>query len=149
MKFIAVGASHDKAWDASLRKSYENLPNLEMPGFVDQFENKKLEDIYEQSWILVNTAAREGLPNSFIEAASHRCAILSSVDPDQFASQFGYFAKKDNFIQGLKFLLENDRWKAFGEEGYRYVKETFATNVAIDHHIKIYESFLEKNRNQA
>ena len=115
-----------------------------MPGFVDQFENKKLEDIYEQSWILVNTAAREGLPNSFIEAASHRCAILSSVDPDQFASQFGYFAKEDDFTQGLKFLLENDRWKTRGEEGYRYVKETFSTDIAIDRHIEIYESFLKK-----
>ena len=68
-----------------------------------------------QSWILLNTAVREGLPDSFVEAAGHKCAILSYVDPDGFASNFGYHAKNNDFEEGLTALLANDMWKEKGE----------------------------------
>jgi len=142
VKFIAVGKSRDKRWDGYLRKAYSQLPNLEMTGFIDQFSSNRLSNILEKSWIMVNTATREALPNAFLEAAAHRCAILSAVDPDGFASQFGYHAKEDDFSKGLDFLLENQRWKERGERGYEYVKETFEINRAIDQHIAVYEQIL-------
>jgi glycosyltransferase involved in cell wall biosynthesis len=37
--------------------------------------------------------------------------------------RFGYWAEKDEFAKGLQWLLENDRWRRLGEEGYSYVKE--------------------------
>ena len=144
VNFIAVGASHDKAWDAALRAEYGKLPNLELPGFVDQFDTTQLSQLYEKSWILVNTAAREGLPNAFIEAAAHRCAILSSVNPDEFATQFGYFAEKDDFAEGLRTLLENDRWRTLGEKGHAYVDEFFSYDAVINRHLEIYRQMLEK-----
>lgn len=141
IKFIAVGASHDKTWDSELRSEYETLPNLEMPGMIDQFASDALSRLYSRSWILVNTAAREGLPNSFIEALAHRCAILSTVDPDEFASRFGYFAKDDDITDGLVHLLEQDRWCFLGEQGYQHVLETFDTNISVDRHLAIYNSY--------
>lgn len=143
-KFIAVGKSRDEKWDSYLRKTYSNLPNLEMAGFVDQFSSPLHSQILEKSWIMVNTATREALPNAFLEAAAHRCAILSAVDPDGFASQFGYHAKEDDFSRGVDFLLENQRWKERGECGYEYVKETFEINRAIDQHIAVYDQILAK-----
>lgn len=144
IKFIAVGKSRDEKWDNYLRKTYANLPNLEMVGFVDQFSSPLHSQILEKSWIMVNTATREALPNAFLEAAAHKCAILSAVDPDGFASQFGYYAKGEDFPDGIDFLIENQRWKERGELGYEYVKETFETNRAIGQHLAVYEQILAK-----
>ncbi len=142
--FIGIGIAQDSKWDNYLRKAYSKLPNLEMTGFIDQFSTNDLSSILEKSWVLVNTSMREGLPVSFLEAAANRCAILSGVDPDGFASKFGYCVKDDNFVEGLEFLLEDDRWKERGEYGYEYIKETFEMNKAINRHIDVYEQVLSK-----
>ena len=145
VKFIAFGKSRDKKWGSYLKETYGYLPNLEMIGFVDQFSSNLHSEILEKSWIMVNTATREALPNAFLEAAAHKCAILSAVDPDSFASKFGYHAKDDDFSQGLNFLLENQNWEKRGELGYEYVKETFETNLAIDQHISVYNQVLSEH----
>ena len=142
VEFIGIGKAQDGKWDTYLRNTYSNLPNLEMTGFIDQFSTNDLSSILEKSWVLVNTSMREGLPVSFLEAAANKCAILSGVDPDGFASRFGYCAKDDNFVEGLEFLLEDERWEERGEYGYEYIKETFEMNKAINRHIDVYEQAL-------
>jgi glycosyltransferase involved in cell wall biosynthesis len=143
VRFIAVGASNDRDWDRQLHERYGSLPNLDMRGFVDQFRSDELSRILGESWIIINTSAREGLPNSMLEAAAHRCAVLSSVDPDDFAVNFGYHVRDDDFVKGLRHLLENDRWREFGLAAWRYVASTFATNPAIEGHIAEYRRLLE------
>ncbi len=138
VRFIAAGKSRDPEYDRQLRQAYAHLPNLELAGFIDQFAGDGLSQLMGKSWILANTAAREGLPNSFIEAAAHGCAILAAVDPDDFASRFGYHVKNDNFACGLRALLEDDAWKIVGESGYQYVRDTFALQPAIQRHLDIY-----------
>lgn len=139
VRFIAAGKSRNKKWDQYLWEKYSGTANLEMLGFVDQFESNKVFDVLESSWVLVNTAAREGLPNVFIEAAAHQCAILSAVDPDGFTSNYGYFAQDGDFARGLSQLLADDLWKKQAEKGHAYVRETFSIDRAIDRHIAIYQ----------
>jgi glycosyltransferase involved in cell wall biosynthesis len=138
VRFIAAGKSRDQQWDNYLRSKYKDLPNLEMVGFLDQFQSDELSRFLSQSWIMVNTAAREGLPNAFIEAAAHRCAILSAVDPDGFASQFGYHANEDEFEEGLRILLEKNHWMDCAQKGYDHVVKTFACDSAINQHLSVY-----------
>ena len=138
VRFLAVGRSRDAAYDRHLRATYGHLPNLELTGFVDQFDSEELSAILGRSWIVVSTAAREGLPNAFIEAAAHRCAILSGVDPDGFASRFGAWVEDGDFARGLASLLEQDRWRALGARGYAYVLESFELNHAVDRHLAAY-----------
>ncbi len=140
--FIVVGKSRDKKWDDHLREKYSNISNIEMTGFIDQFNSNLHSQILEKSWIMVNTATREALPNSFLEASAHKCALLSAVDPDGFASNFGYHAETDDFADGLEYLLTNNKWKEKGEVGYDYVKKTFKMDNAIDQHITVYEQNL-------
>ena len=142
VRFTAVGASNDPAWDHYLRERYGSLPNLELRGFVDQFRTDELSQILGRSWIIVNTSAREGLPNSMLEAAAHRCAILSSVNPDGFGSEFGWHVQDDDFERGLRWLLEEDRWRACGEAAGRYVAETFETGRTIERHLAAYRELL-------
>jgi glycosyltransferase involved in cell wall biosynthesis len=142
VRFVAVGKSQDAAWDAELRHRFGGLPNLEMPGFVDQFSGTALSALLAESWILVNTAEREGLPTSFLEAFAHGCAILSRVNPDNLVERFGEVVPDDRFADGLERLLAGDAWRAKGEGGRRYVREYYELNNVVDRHLSIYEEAL-------
>jgi glycosyltransferase involved in cell wall biosynthesis len=142
VRFIIAGASRDPQYDRKIRDQLAAFPNVELLGFVNQFETDKLTQVLSKSWIFVNTAAREGLPESFLEACSHRCALLSSVDPDGFTSQFGHYTPADGFSNGMDILLKNDLWRELGEKGYNFVNENFALDNSMDQHVKIYENIL-------
>lgn len=146
--FIVLGKSRDKKWEQRLRNKYESLPNLQLLGFIDQFSNPVHDETLERSWVLVNTATREALPNSFIEATAHSCAILSEVDPDGFASKFGYHAARGDFETGLRYLLNDDNWRGHGQQAYQYTLETFETSRSIDLHEKYYASLLDHRINK-
>jgi glycosyltransferase involved in cell wall biosynthesis len=136
--FIAVGGAPELARDRELRERYGSLPNLAMPGIIDQFTSNRLSVILGRSWIIVNTSLREALPTTFVEAAAHRCAILSYLDPDGFASRFGAIAEPGRLAEALTGLIAGDRWRALGEAGYRHVRDLYATDAAIDRHIAAY-----------
>ena len=141
VRFLAAGRSNDSAWDAELRAKYGKVPNLEMLGFVDQFQSARLKSILSQSWILVNTSVREGLPTSFLEALANRCALLSSVDPGGVTQRFGHCVRNDDFTTGLAVLLENDAWREKGAAGWEYVRESFEIESVIDRHLQVYRQF--------
>jgi glycosyltransferase involved in cell wall biosynthesis len=142
IRFIAVGGAPEQSRDAELRRLYAGFPNLEMTGVIDQFQSSRLSEILGKSWVLVNTSLREALPTTFLEAAAHRCAILSYLDPEGFASRFGYHAHAGDLEQGLAHLLAEDRWRRLGEAAYRQVNSLYAADAAIDRHIEAYRQVL-------
>jgi glycosyltransferase involved in cell wall biosynthesis len=139
VKFIVAGKAHEEVRDQYLRELGKKIPNVEMPGFVF---GKKKSEILEKSRILVNTSFRECLPVSFLEAAAHKCAILSSNNPDNFASNFGYYVTDGEFDKGLRYLLSDDTWREKGEKGYCYVKEVHELEKVTEQHLDIYEKLL-------
>jgi glycosyltransferase involved in cell wall biosynthesis len=139
VQFIAAGNSRDQEYDRYLRSRYGSIPNLEMMDFIDQFRGDLFSRVLGESWILVNTSARESLPNSFVEASAHKCALLSELDPDGFVSQFGRRVKDGDFAAGLRELLADDLWRAKGEEGYKYVQRVFGLEEAMDRHMEAYQ----------
>ena len=142
IKFIAVGKARNVNYDDYLRKKYSNLKNLTMTGFINQFETDEISKILAASWIIINTATREGLPNAFLEALAHKCAILSALNPEEVTERFGYYVKDGNFEAGLKKLLDNNNWRMKGEQGQDYIKENYELNKSIGYHIKTYENLL-------
>ena len=144
VRFIVAGKSRNAGWEAALRRDYAGLPNVDFAGFVDQFNDPRHGAILGQSWILVNTATREALPNSFIEAMAHGCAILSGVNPDGIAERFGYHAERDDFSNGLAWLLAEDRWRARGQAAESHIQQVFEINRAMDQHLRAYEASLAR-----
>ena len=134
---------------------WKNVKNLHFTGFISQEEKFKL---LEKSWVSVNSSVYECLPVAFLEACAYKCAILSHVNPDNFASEFGWWTPLDgyrnfpfkmenvvyNFSLGLSRLLENDTWKIAGERGHQFIKKYCNTPVVIDNHIKMYKELVEK-----
>ena len=121
-----------------MRETYGSISNLEMTGFIDQFATDRLARILERSWVLINTSAREGLPNTFLEAAAHRCAILSQVDHEGFASRFGYHAADGDLAGGWPGCWRRRRWRAGGERAYEHARQVYATERAIQAHLSAY-----------
>lgn len=140
VRFIAVGGARDPERDRQLRETFAGIPNLEMTGILNQFETEALSAVLGKCWILVNTSPREGLPITFLEAAAHRCAILSFRDPGGFASRFGCVADEGRLRDGLAFLLAEERWKERGDEGYRFVNQTYSTGKAMEAHLAAYRT---------
>jgi glycosyltransferase involved in cell wall biosynthesis len=146
VRFIAVGGAPEQTEDAQIRRRYAGLANLEMTGIVDQFGSDRLSRILGKSWILVNCSLRESLPTTFLEAAAHRCAILSYLDPEGFASRFGHHAGNGDLAAGLAHLLDQDRWRALGEAGHEHVKQIYTVDAAIDAHLAAYRKALGQDR---
>jgi glycosyltransferase involved in cell wall biosynthesis len=146
VRFVALGKSRDRGYERRLREAYGGLPNVEMLGLVDQFSSGLHGRLLAESWVMVNTATREAMPNAFLEAAAHGCAILSAVDPDGFASRFGCRATDDDFAAGLAWLLEGERWRERGRLARRHVAEVFATDRAMDRHLAAYRALLADDR---
>jgi len=119
--FVIAGRPSDiyESWSYSIVRKLLKLPNVKYVGFV---EGSAKEELLSRSWILVLPSIYEGLPLAFLEALAHKCALLSSVNPDNLTSLFGYHAAKDDFEAGLQWLLVNDMWKELGERGYCYIQ---------------------------
>ena len=146
VEFLVAGLSRDKKWEARLLDDLSSLPNIRILGFVDQFRSPLHSEILEKSWIFLNTAGREGLPNAFIEAAAHGCAILSSNNSDGFASKFGEHIVDSDFAGGLERLLAQNRWEMLGKAARTYVSTTFASEKAITSHLNAYRTVLAGER---
>ncbi len=144
IEFVAAGRARDETWERGLRERYGQVPNLELIGFLDQFRSSALSDLLARSWILINTAAREGLPTAFLEALAHRCAILSHADPDGIVSRFGQAVPDDDFATGLRALLQSDAWRAKGQAGYEHVRANFELDQVVDQHLAVYRTLLER-----
>jgi glycosyltransferase involved in cell wall biosynthesis len=142
VRFIAFGSSRDQEYERALRARYSDLPNLELPGYVDQFGSDAITRALSESWVLVNTSVREGLPNAFLEAAAHGCAILSEVDPDGFASRFGVRVVNGDFASGLDYLLREDRWRGSGQRGRSHISAVYELDRAVAQHLSIYADLL-------
>jgi glycosyltransferase involved in cell wall biosynthesis len=139
VQFEVIGMGQDKLLDQNLRSTYYDLPNVKFHGFVDQFNNQALVNLLAKSWILINTSARESLPTTFVEAAGHGCAILSEIDPDGFASKFGFHVKDGDYSHGLRILLAGEQWKERGRLGFEYARSTFTVDRAMQFHVDMYE----------
>jgi len=142
VNFMIAGRSQDVRYGAYLENEFNKLSNVKLLGFINQFEDNELSRLLEKSWILVNTSPREGLPNSYIEACGHRCAILSPTDPDGFATRFGMQVRDNDFSSGLANLLKQNKWQSLGKKGYEYVRETNDAPIAVQKHLDLYTSWI-------
>ena len=144
-RFVAVGkgsASAEAGFDAQLRKQYESVKNLEMPGFIDRFkEPERMEKLLGDTWALVSTAAREGLPLSFLEAAAYGCPIVSTVDPDGFATKFGQLVRNDDYETAVRELLA-DKPLDKGRAAHAYVRDVYENSNALAAHLREYQRHL-------
>lgn len=140
MSFIVVGKAESEQRDQQLREAYASLPNVDWQGYIDRFkEPVRMRDVLGRTWALVNTASREGLPLTFQEAAGYGCAIVSAVNPDEFASRFGVHVADGDFAGAVRALFQSpEAVLRKGAEARRYVLDTYEAGTATQTHINTY-----------
>jgi len=147
INFVAIGKAHDESYQHYLEKHYFHLPNLQTTGFMDPFEDGRMNKLLSEAWILIHPAAREGLPTAFQEASSFEMAVLAYVDPDHYVSSFGAVVSEDGGLdeleEGLRALLDSDAWRKKGRAGRDYNIKHHAIDVSVARHLEVYRSFLD------
>lgn len=146
VEFIIAGGAQDPRYEHELMSRYGCANNVKMLGFIDQFASDALHGVFASSWILVNTAMREGLPNVFIEAAAHGCALVSAHDPDQFTTRFGWHCPDGDYTKGITGLLQDGLWRLRGAEGATYARATNAADIATECHETMYASLPDEKQ---
>jgi glycosyltransferase involved in cell wall biosynthesis len=139
--FIVIGRAESDTRDKALRERYSGFPNVRWLGYVDRFKQKvTFEDALSASWAIVNTASREGLPLSFLEAASFGCAVVSAVDPDGFASKFGAHAADGDFLRAIDGAAgDREAFLGRGRCAREYVGSLYEASAAVAKHMDVYE----------
>jgi hypothetical protein len=64
----------------------------------------------------------------------------------KYRLRFGVPVPDDDFNQGLRQLLQGDRWRQCGERARSYIAGTFERDLAVGRHLTIYEAMLEQGR---
>jgi len=142
VEFIAMGTPNEpyKELYSKVIRKYQGLRNLKILGFVSEEKKRK---ILSKCWILCLPSIREGLPIAFLEALAHKCALLSTVNPDSIVKKFGYYVKRlENLEKGLETLMREGVWKKLGEFGYKYVKNNHTSIRVLSKLMKILESMM-------
>jgi glycosyltransferase involved in cell wall biosynthesis len=148
-RFIAVGqgsASAETGFDHELRQRFSGVKNLELPGFINRFkEPERIHQILSDTWVFVSTAAREGLPLTFLEAAAYGCGLMSVVNPDDFATRFGVQVHNDDFATALRTCLASNPLEK-GRAAYEYVRGAYENTKALEAHEEQYARHLNHAR---
>lgn len=143
--FYILGSSHEKYGgknrDEHFRQKYSHVKNLHFLGFQT---GEVKERILSEAWILINTSAYECLPVSFLEGMAHKCALLSTQNPDGYTDKFGAWVPYPNqFVVNLDLLLKDDCWAEKGERGYDFVRKFHSTKVGVENHVSLYRDLLK------
>ena len=146
--FMMIGRAHDASYQRHLERRFARIPNLEVTGFLDPFDNQRMFDILSRAWVLVHPAQREGLATAFQEASVHETAILAQVDPGGYVTQFGQVLPPDataaDWSETLREFVESGTWKARGEAGRVYNIEQHAIGVSLKKHLEVYQQHLDQ-----
>ncbi|HEV56195.1 MAG TPA: glycosyltransferase, partial [Phycisphaerales bacterium] len=121
---ICQRATGDERYE-TLQDEAEAVGNVQ---FIPRVPFHEVEAYFRRARVFVNTSDAEGFPNTFVQAAAAGVAILSyAVNPDGFLTAFscgidcgGHF---DRMVQGLRFLLDQDRYVEIGLNARRYAEE--------------------------
>jgi len=142
VQFYVLGKSHDPSINIALKHQYRKLGNIHFMGF--QTGTAKHE-ILSKSWVLINTSVYECLPVSFLEAMSHKCALLSTQNPDNYTALFGEWAypNTNSLKDALIRLLEKNQWKRLGQKGFEHIKNVHSTDKGVEAHMKLYRELLD------
>lgn len=100
--FHVVGASNKYSdYNSALKKRAADIRNVKMYGRIPHEEIAKY---YQSCHILCCTSAREGFPNTFLEAWSLGIPVVSTFDPDNIVSKYGLGWTASNVDELVKVL---------------------------------------------
>jgi len=132
-------------------KQVREVPNLE---FHQRVPFHQIDGFFQRARVFVNTSDTEGFPNTFIQACKCATPILSlNVNPDDFLNRYscGVCCRGDStrLAEGLKFMLDQQRYLQLGQNGRKYVLEHHDIKKIIEHYKKVFVSLRSQQEGEA
>lgn len=142
--FIGKATEHEvyQNRERALKELYRKYDNIHFEEFISE-ERKR--ELIEKAWILLNTSVREGIPVTFLEAMVTKTCIVSSVDPDYYASQFGIPVKNGDYVGAIRMAISDGIHKEKGQKGYEHALAVHEIDKVMKKHVDIYKRIIALN----
>ncbi|HXY39551.1 MAG TPA: glycosyltransferase family 4 protein [Vicinamibacteria bacterium] len=119
--FDVVGARSSGEPAAAFAAAAAEVSNVHVHGFVQHAE---VGLFYDRATALLCTSAREGFPNTFLEAWSRGRPVLTTVDPDGVVAREGVGLVAEN-VEGLEdavhcYGTRREQWRAMARRARAY-----------------------------
>lgn len=120
---LVGGPGEDRGYDDHIRELARGVSNLQLSGFVPP---ARMDELYRDAVLYVNTSRLEGLPNAFLQAWAHGVpAVTLGVDPDGVIAREGLGAvagSPERLAAAVDELLSDPARRAqAGERGRAHV----------------------------
>jgi glycosyltransferase involved in cell wall biosynthesis len=140
---ICQRATGDEDYPALVRRA-GTVPNLQ---FTERVRFDQIDPWFQRAKVFVNTSDSEGFPNTFIQAAQWATPIVSlNSNPDDFLVQHncGVFANGsfDRLKEGLRFLLDRDRFVEAGANARHYVEQNHDVRRIVETYKQVFRSLV-------
>jgi glycosyltransferase involved in cell wall biosynthesis len=115
---------------------------------MENIDFRKVENLFSQAFLLINTSIFEGFPNTFLQAGKHGIPLLSlQVDPDGFIEKYecGKVVRGNlsNLAEGLKQMaFGTEFWHQCSENIKQYVRSHHEVNDKVKELHQILEKFV-------
>ncbi len=123
MRMVMIGGPcpGEEAFFEDMRCRAENLPNLEMTGFIPYHE---VNTYYSRARVFVNTSDIEGFPNSYLQSWVRGTPVVAFFDPDGLIARKGLGHKASNLdemaIAIRDFLSNTQNWELVSAQTREY-----------------------------
>jgi glycosyltransferase involved in cell wall biosynthesis len=143
---IPIPPETTAAWDAA-RRAAEELPNLEVRGFVD---HSRLGELFAAGCLFVHTSPAEGFPNTVLEAWAHGLPSVTAVDPDGVVAREGVGEVVGDFESLLgavsRLLDDAPARRAMGARARAYVARRHAPDAVLERYGSLLDRTVAKVR---
>lgn len=142
-KFHMVGgASSDSIFYQNFIREANNVSNLKLFGFIPY---SKIDNIFAESDVFVNTSSHEGFPNTFLQAWEQEIPVVSlNIDPDGIIihRKLGFHSRTfETMVSDVNELLNNEDLRInLGKNGRKYLMEEHDVNVIIRQYIDLIQT---------
>ncbi len=128
VEFIMIGRQAKKEEAKRWEHAIQETPNLT---YLGELPIDKVNSIFAQVDIFVNTSLYEGFPNTFIQAWMRKVPVISlHVNPDNLLTQeqIGLHAKNDQqLISDTALLIKNPQLRqSMGERAHKFALNEYA-----------------------
>lgn len=128
----------------SLKSRADAIDNLQL---IQRVPFDEIDSYFQRAKIFVNTSRAEGFANTFIQACKGRVAIVSlNVNPDDFLTRYSCGVacggSMEHLVEGLKNLLDQNRYIEMGENGRKYVEENHDITKIVEQYKQALEQLL-------
>ena len=132
-RFQVAAGNANTSYSTTLCEATKAFPNVEWLGSVPR---DRMAGLYQRASALCCTSVNEGFPNTFLEAWSWGCPVVTSFDPDGIVARDGLGItchSVEDFAAAIRGLRqEPEKWAAMSRAGEKYFRKNHALNVAMD-----------------